>query len=185
MGRSVPLQVLYQSDWKGRNWLWKENKLMFMRHNSIRGHHNTDNIKRHWLNRKPMMREGGRSKEKSKIENGHKHTAYIAHCVIDINFSISYIWYKYDLDKSTAHPKFNPIGVRACGLQIIDSTFHVPGPSGIYRIWASNADFKIRNDECGHRTDKILLSISNLSPNFICKNTDVKCVRNHFSDVLH
>ena len=37
-----------------------------------------------------------------------------------------YLWFKYDLDRSTLHPKFESTGVRAHDLQIIDTTFHVP-----------------------------------------------------------
>ena len=34
--------------------------------------------------------------------------------------------FKYDLDISTKHPKFDPAGVQTNDLQIMDSTFHVP-----------------------------------------------------------
>ena len=37
-----------------------------------------------------------------------------------------YFWFKYDLNRSTMHPKVNPIGVRTHDLQIMDSSFCVP-----------------------------------------------------------
>ena len=38
----------------------------------------------------------------------------------------SYFWFKYDLHRSTSHPKYNPTGVRTHDLPTMDSTFHVP-----------------------------------------------------------
>ena len=38
-----------------------------------------------------------------------------------------YFLFKYDLDRNTICPKFDPTGVQTHDLQIIGSTFHVPG----------------------------------------------------------
>ena len=35
-----------------------------------------------------------------------------------------YVWFKYNLDRNTTHPKFDLTGVRT--FEIIDSTFHDP-----------------------------------------------------------
>ena len=42
-------------------------------------------------------------------------------------FCSEYLRFKYDLDKSTTHPKFNLTGVWTHDLQIMDSIFHVLG----------------------------------------------------------
>ena len=39
---------------------------------------------------------------------------------------ILYVGLKFDLDRITTHPKFNPTRVQTYDIQIMETTFHVP-----------------------------------------------------------
>ena len=39
--------------------------------------------------------------------------------IVIVMYGILYFWFKYALDRSTMHPKFNPTGIRSRDLQIM------------------------------------------------------------------
>ena len=55
---------------------------------------------------------------------------FLAKCLVSycncMNNEVRYFGFKYNLDRSTAHLKFDPTGIQTHDLQIMDSPFHVP-----------------------------------------------------------